>query len=104
MRRLCAARLAKNLSNEKKPLGYELPFWQLHGTSGSPLRIAGIYQQQISWSLTGGMAKRALLNPKARTRGTMGFFLPKGFQPKKLDFQVPGSLKKDYDKAITFEI
>ena len=93
---------AKNLSESKKPLGYEIPFWQLVGTDGKKLRLAGAYQQQIPWALQGGLAKRTLLNSKAKTGGTVGFFLPKGFQPVELVAEVPKSLEKNYGPSGHF--
>lgn len=86
----------KNASDSKRDIGYEIPFWQVHGAGGKILKLQGVYQQQIPWALVGGMPKRAKLNAKAQTRGTLGFFLPKGFQPVKLDFQIPKSLEKHY--------
>lgn len=87
---------AKNLSQAKVKIGYELPFWRVNCKDGSSLRLAGVYQQEVGWSIAGGMPKATLLNGNASTGGTFGFFLPKGAQPETLDFDAPGKLSREY--------
>lgn len=89
---------AKNLSDGKVKIGYELPFWRVQTKAGKSLRLAGVYQQEMGWSLAGGMPKATLLNSNATAGGTFGFFLPKGAQPEALDFDAPGKLARTYGK------
>lgn len=90
---------AKNLSEGKAKIGYEVPFWQVVDASGKVQRLSGVYQKQIGWALVGGFPKNTRLNSNAVAVGHMGIFLPPGFDAKELTFQVPKSLEKVYGRS-----
>lgn len=95
----------KNLSDKKLEMGYESGLtWSLVDPQGKALRLAGVYQQTIPWNLVGGMAKKNLLNPKARGEGYLGFFVTRGVTPKTLRFEPLNAVQRHHGKALSFPL